>query len=553
MFNSKQTTLLDSKSTTSASKFISTGIQKSVETFSGNGSKKYSSTNNDFVDQFGKLGSYKEPRSYKDISNDMSILYANSPLLAVMFILYIRTITRVVSLFNGKKTTSVQRGAGLRHESIVRMIWLHVNHSDVFWKNITLFISVGSWKDIIQMMSYDLQFNGWNGRILDWIGFGRLLLAGLENPQHSELIKKYLPQIKANSKCHTLESQADNVIAKWICSLLYGSKADTRTYRSYRKLKTSGTAHQWQQLISQGKFLQIDFNTIHGRALAQLVSSKFLQNNGLEEVYQKWISTKPIAKFTGYVYELASNIKWDMKKYQVDTINAQYNQLLDLAGKTNSNMIVVKDTSGSMDSVAIGTNVSSYHVAKSLSIFLGNLLQGFFHNHYIDFSSTAILRAIKGSNFVEHWNTESRRQSANTNFMAVCTLFCDIHKKGVPEDQFPSGMICISDGQFDRNYYGTTSIEAFRKQLRYNGFSQSFIDNFKFVFWDINNTFYGSKFTNSKFESFGPEKNVFYFSGFDASVITFLTGIEGSKSSPTNARELFDSAMDQEVLNMVQI
>ena len=52
--------------------------------------------------------------------------------------------------------------------------------------------------------------------------------------------------------------------------------ADSRAaQRRYRKLKQSGTAHTWQQLISQKKLLELDFNTIHGRALSLLVGSKF--------------------------------------------------------------------------------------------------------------------------------------------------------------------------------------------------------------------------------------------------------------------------------------
>ena len=57
-------------------------------------------------------------------------------------------------------------------------------------------------------------------------------------------------------------------------------------------------------MISKRLFDQINFDTIHGRALAQLVGGKFLKNQGLESKYQQWIESKPVAKFTGYVYEL---------------------------------------------------------------------------------------------------------------------------------------------------------------------------------------------------------------------------------------------------------
>ena len=118
------------------------------------------------------------------------------------------------------------------------------------------------------MLQYDLIYHNWNNRVLDWNKFGQLIVAGLENPNSSELLKKYLPQIKAHSKCTTVEAQADTKIAKWIYSLLFGAGNKPSSYKMYRKLKSSGTAHEWQQLISRGKFLNIDFNTIHGRTLS---------------------------------------------------------------------------------------------------------------------------------------------------------------------------------------------------------------------------------------------------------------------------------------------
>lgn len=551
MFNSKQITLFGSKSTTSA--FVNAGMKKSAETLSGNGALKYSSTGNNFVDQFGVLGSYKAPRSYNEIASDCSILYAQSRKFFVMFVLYIRMITRVVSLFNGRKTSSVQRGAGLRHEGIVRMIWLHVNNPELFWKNITLFISVGSWKDIIQMLSYDLQYNGWNNRVLNWSEFGNLLLAGLENPQHSELIKKYLPQIKVNSRCKTLEAQADNIIAKWICSLLYGSKSDSTIYRKYRKLKTSGTAHQWQQLISQGKFLKINFDTIHGRALAQLVSSNFLQNHGLEKKYEEWISKKPIAKFTGFVHELFE--KLPQKKYQIDTLNAQFMGLIETAkknAKTNTSMIVVRDTSGSMVSTASGTKMSCFDIAKALALYFSYMLpDGVFANSWIEFNSNAKMHLWKGSTPYEKWTNDHSQAFSSTNFQSVIDLFVQIRRNGVSEIDFPTGILCISDGEFNPGQLNKTNVQTALSKLS-QVFSSEYVDNFKIVLWNLQSNYYGST-TGKKFETYGDQKNVYYFSGYEASTVAFLTGVEGQKSTPKNASELLKAAMDQEVLNMVEI
>lgn len=563
---------------TSTNAFVQGGLKKSAETLSGNGALKYSTTGDDFVDQFGKMGFYKSPRTYDEIARDMSTLWANNPFLTICFVLFLRTITRIVSLFSGQKTETVQRGGGLRHESIVRMIWLHVNHTESFWKNITLFISVGSWKDVIQVLQYDLEYNGWDKKVLDWNKFGQLILAGLENPNHSELLKKYLPAIKANSNCKTLSAQADNVIAKWICSLLYGGKADGndyRNYKKYRQLKASGTAHQWQQLISQKRLLEIDFNTIHGRALAQLVSGKFLSNNNLETKYQAWIESKPIAKFTGFVYELVQGkAQHTLKQYQKQTINAQFQQLVETAkqGLQQQGLrpISVVDCSGSMSSpMYIGNGqvgkLKSIEVAMSFALFFDEMMQtnSPFKNTYLGFGNkTEMYKTemyqFKGSEFVDRYFGSPRNGMGGTNFESVFDFFATFKKQHptVAESEIPNFIVCFSDGEFNGVKSKISNVEAGRQKLKAAGFSQEYCDGFGICFIDLPNTFY-SRTPQTKFETYGNVKNVYYFSGYDLSPLAFLFGADNGKGQttkiPSTAEELFLAAMDQEVLRMVEV
>lgn len=562
MFAAKQKSLIEKSvkasvkaEPTTTNPFLQAGLKKAAKTLSGNGALKYSTTGNEFVDQFGKLGSYKVPRTYQEVERDMSTLWAISPMKTVAFLLFIRIITRIVQLFNGNKTTGVQRGAGLRNEGILRMVWLHINHKDTFWKNIHLFISAGSWKDIIQMLSFDLQYNGWAGRTLNWDNFGKLILAGLENPKHNNLVKKYLPQIKANSKCNTLEAQADNIIAKWIASLLYGSKESSLNYKKYRQLKTSGNAHEWQKLISQKKMLSIDFNTVHGRALALLVSGKFLANNGLEKKYEEWIASKPVAKYTGFVSELFVTIP--SKKYQIDTLNAQFNGLVETAKKgidTTTKFIAVVDTSGSMSSQNTGIKLSNMNVAKTLALFFSQMLpNGPFAKSWFEFSNTCILHTIKGSTPYEQYTDMLRHSiTASTNFQSVIDELINIKKQGVAESDFPTGLVVFSDGEFNAVSGGTNTQEAIKKMSKH--FSKDFVDKFKFVFWNLASNAYG-KGTGEKYESYGNIKNYFYFSGYDVSVIAFLTGMEGTTEAkqPQTAEELFDAAISQELMSYIEL
>ena len=96
MFNSKQTKLFNDKenktSGNSGNAFVKTGMRVSARTLSGNGAKKYSSTDNPFVTQFGSIGLYRNPRSFEDISRDMWELWDNH-IMAVRFVFFLRAIT----------------------------------------------------------------------------------------------------------------------------------------------------------------------------------------------------------------------------------------------------------------------------------------------------------------------------------------------------------------------------------------------------------------------------------------------------------------------------
>lgn len=581
MFSAKQEKLFETKKASVKNKetenpFVSYGMPVPKMTTSGNGSLKYETSGSEFVNQFASVAKYKSPRHFSEINDDMVKLWSIDKEMTVKFVIYLRMITRQGSLFDGSKTNSTQRGAGLKHEAITRMIWLAVNQPDVFYKNIEIFITAGSWNDVIKMLSYDLQYNSWSGRTLNWDFFGKLILAGLENPNTTNLLRKYLPQIKANSKCNTLESQADNLISKWICSLIFGSKKEDSglTYKLYRELKKNGNAHKWQQFISKGMHDLVDFNTVHGRALASMVSGNYLKNNGLEDKYDKWISSKPVAKFTGFPYELAVLLGKSKKEYQLKTINSQFNNLVEMSknGLSESNIrpISVIDCSGSMSSpMYIGNgkvgNMSSIEVAFSSAIFFNEMMSknSPFYDTYLEFSNITKMHKFNGFNFCEKYLLTSRNGWGGTNFSSVFDFFVDfkLRNPDVSEELIPNFIVCFSDGEFDfisKDGTSITNIQAGREKLA-KVYSKEFCENFGICFVDLPNTFYQSR-PATKFETFGDCKNVFYFSGYDLSPLGFLFGVEGKLNketgeveTPKTAEELFYASMNQELLNMVSI
>lgn len=552
MFESKKTELFDtvSKKTTSVdstNSFVKAAMKETQVTTSHNGAKKYETSGDVFVDQFNSLSQYKNPRSFASVEKDQEMLWANNKMLTIAFSLYIRMISRVTDVF-GVKTKTPQKGAGLKHEGIMRMIWLHIKQPKTFWNNVTLLISVGSWKDIFTMMQYDLVYNGWEGRKLDWIKFGKLIMAGLNDEVQINLVKKYLPQIKAKSACKSVESQADNMIAKYICSLLYGTKENSaNSYKMYRKLKSSGTAHEWQKLISQGKHDLIDFNTIHGRALNLLVRSKYLVNQGLQDKYESWITKDTVeAKYTGFVHELFSKLPGLLSRLSVaerETINKQFNTLVKKGGsKSETKLIVVRDTSGSMRGTAPGTNMSAYDVAKAMALYFSEFLTGQFENAWIEFNDNAKMRTWSGNNALEKWYNDHSSYIGSTNFQSVINLFIDLKNRGVAESDFPTGILCISDGEFNPSQLGKTNVESAKNKLRQAGFSNDYVENFVICLWNI-----PTYRVSPVFETFDNVPNVFYMSGYDPSTVSFL--MNGVK----NAKELFLEAMNQEVLDLVKL
>ena len=556
-FDKKVSSLLSSSKEENS--FVKAALKASNECLSGNGSLKYTTSGDDFVDNFFAISTFKEPRSYKEVAEDMQRLWSQDPLKCLKLAVYIRMITRkpkVLEHFGMEKAQvlEVQKGQGLRHEGILRMLWLAINHPITFTQNFCYFIAAGSWKDVITMLNLDLQYHGWENRQLNWKFFQNVIFAGLANPNTTHLVRKYLPTIRTNSKSKTLEAQADTIIGRWIArSLFKGDKLIA--YKSYRKLKSEGIAHEWQQLISKQLYKEIQFDKIAGRALQLIANSKFLRNHGLYEDYLKWILSKITAKYTGFVFELFKPLEpqgydYAQKGYiylAIDeatkaTINAQFDGLIKTAkegSNTQTRFLVARDISGSM---------TSYSVAKAMALYFSEFLTGPFANSYVEFADTCNMVQWKGETPVDKWINDRNGAFGSTNFLSVARLFAKLKSRGIPESDFPEGLLCLSDGEL--NYCGkdTTNFTAFRDILRRAGFSEEYVKNFKLVLWDIPNGYYGKQ--KPTFEDFADAPNCFHISGYDPAVVTFLMG---KGYNPCNSKELFEAAMNQDLLNLLKV
>ena len=566
MFEKKVSSLLGS----TENSFVREAMKATHETLSGNAALKYATSGDYFVDNFAAISNFKQPRSYKEVAEDMQILWSIDPLKCLKLAVYIRMITRKPQVLENlvmEKTQvlEVQKGQGLRNEGILRMLWLAINHPNTFTHNICVFIAAGSWKDIFTMLNLDLQYHGWANRQLDWRFFNNIILAGLTNQNTTHLVRKYLPTIRTNSKAKTLEAQADTLIGRWIARNLFKGEDKVISYKNYRKLKAEGVAHEWQQLISKQLYKEIKFDRIAGRALQKLVNSKFLQNHDLREKYFEWIQSKPTAKYTGFVFELFEPIdlnvtyNYNKRSYVYDevdetvkaTINAQFNQLVAVGKEeadTQTRFLVARDISSSMRTKARGCNLSSYSIAKAMALYFSEFMTGPFANCYVEFANECRMTKWKGETPFDKWVNDTSNNFGSTNFLSVAYLLARLKERGVPESDFPEGILCVSDGEF--NYCGrnTTNFSKFRTILSEAGFSEEYVKNFKLVLWDIPNSYYGK--TSPTFEDFADAPNVFHMSGYDPAAVSFLMG---KGHNPCNSKELMEASLNQELLNKLQI
>lgn len=547
--------------------FLKATQTQSGSAYTKNGAVSYASTGSELVDQFGKAASFIG-RDISVVFDDQKRLWDENPEAALRFPFYLRLVTRQSKISRDKQfeTEKVQRGAGIRDEAYKRLLWIAYNHPQRFYDNIWLLPFVGSWKDLWTLMFYDMEYGSSK---LDQRAIYSIIADGLVNEFTADLAKKYLPRVRSTKKCKTPWAQKTNELAKGFVAFLNASLSDGFDYQDYRELKAEGGAHKFQQLITAGRYDEINFKGIPGKALLNLVTGKFLTNHGLSEKYTEWIKSQPIAKFNGYPYELGMKLKKPYMNWVVApslstaakiTIDKQFESLIQTAkkdeGAIKGNVWCALDTSGSMCSHISGkSDLTAYDVCASLGIFFSTLNEGAFHKNVIMFDSTSRVLQLKGS-FTEMWNQLPRDAMGSTNFQSVIDEIVRVRRSNpsIPVSEYPSTLLVVSDMQFNpsRGYYACdedSNWEEAKMKLK-SAFPEEFVDTFKVIWWNVNGR-YGSDMPSTL-----DDGGTYFFSGFDGSVISFLLGGEpvkdGEKPHVPSMEEIIDTALSQEIFSYLK-
>lgn len=557
---------METRTATSTNAFINAANFKPMG-LTENGAATYLTTGSAIVDQFGKAGNYR-CRPIHDVFGDQERIWNENPQSALKFIFYLRLITRKTRVNDEIVTDKPQNGQGSRDEVFKRLLWVAKEHPSSFYYNIWVLPLVGSWKDLWTLMYYDI-YEGVNA--IDRKMIYEVIAQGLMCKAHIDLVKKYMPRIKSESKLKTDWLKTTNKLAKEFANFM------RITYSEYNKTKASGKAHEFQKLICSRKYDMLKWNHIPGRALTLLASGKFLENHNLVDNYVAWVKTQPTVKFTGYPFELSHKLysyltqRWVRGKEFLKqiplptrlTIDAQFKQLVDTAkqnGKITENVLVALDTSGSMGCKVDGLdNVQCIDIATSLALFFAELNEGAFHNKVMMFDNTSFAYEIQEEGFCERIANLPGVPAGGTNFQSVVEALVDIRNEHpeIPLKEYPKTILCISDMEFNpvwntwQRRPEETNYEYSKKTLL-KAFPQEFVDSIRFIWWDCTARY------STDFEARSTDKNVMFLSGFDGSIMSMLLNEEAiQKQEQDNRRptpeEIVRTALSQEILDYVAL
>jgi len=521
-------------------KFLNVIFKENTQT--ENGAISNSSTGDVFLDYFSKAGTYRN-RALETVFADISAMWNEDPKQAMKMVFYNRMISRSVKGF--VKSDNIQAGQGNKDEFRKCLVWIARYNPKALNKNLWIVPLAGCWKDL------------WHDDLLDELdkmAVFSLIARGIECEYNKDLIAKYLPRIRSKSNVYNDRHRKLNDFAYALVKYLKWSPV------KYRKFKSSGKAHDFQKKMSMGLFAEIDFNSIPGKALHQLVNKKgkdtmtTFERHGIEDLYLNWIKNQPVAKFTGYIYELMNVVETKMSLAQKYTVDKQFEGLIQKAqslGSIKENLWCALDTSGSMLNKVADTN--AYNICLSLGIYFSTLNQGAFKDQVIMFSEKSTVKKLSGSFSDKVMQLKSAEIAwGSTNFQSVIDEIVSVRmaNPSIPISDYPSSLLVVSDMQFNPTQGNhMTNYKVAMKKLAAVG-----LPKMRIIWWWVTGR-------ASDFPSTIDDQNVIMIGGFDGSILSLLLNEEGKVADSTKPEtktnngpyEAMQKALNQEVLELIQI
>lgn len=461
------------------------------------GALSYRTTESAVLDWFSSGGAMRNEDEAK-IQGVFAKAFAEDRLLATKVAFYIR---------------DVRGGQGQRKSFGAVLKWLAQHYPDVVTKNLTNIPAFGRWDDL-------------------WVLLGTKVEGAVIT-----LVKEQLSQDILNLKA----GKSISLLAKWIPSFNSSSAEGRRQARTIAKAlgfvftKVNGSLmppKKWRKLLASLRaqlnvveramcaqdWSGIDYEQIPSRA-AMIYRKAFPKHDPAG--YAKWKGKAfegkaKVHAATLYPYDIMTKV---MNGGHDDTLELQWRNLPNYFGGEVHSGLVVCDTSGSMESwtgpAPKDSKVRPMDIALSLAMYMGERMNGPFKNHFITFSGTPELQAIRGNSLFEKAQNLSRAHwSMNTDIQAVFGL---ILRKAVDnriaQADMPSAIYIVSDLQFDHCGYDQRNFDLIKAKFVSAGYKMPLL-----VFWQVR--------YNSDKVALKNEKGVAMVSGFSPAALKSILKLE---------------------------
>lgn len=429
--------------------------------YTENGAIKYTKSLNNNVDFYAQAGAMRN--RVDDVGGLFSLAYSEDKNTALRNLLYLR---------------DVRGGLGER-DAFRKAYFKLVDNDPEVAKELIKYVPVfGRWDDVVEIYWYAKQSKN--------------------TAVHGEAIEIMRSQISSDID-NAIDDKDVSLLAKWLPSPSVTNKNRKEianhlahdmnvSVSSFRKMLSILREYIGivETKLTEKNYSDIDFEKLPSKALfkyrqafARNMEEKYVDfitkvNSG--EVKMNASNVLPYEIVKGYIEEAG----WGRSKLKNldNVLEATWKSLDDTIGDSNSNAIVVADTSASMTG-------NPWYVAESLAIYCAERLNGAFKNHFITFSSEPSLIEIPEGGTLLSKMQEYHKHSIvdNTNIEATFRLILDTAlKNSSHQKDLPTKVIIISDMEFDymSKNNSETVFKSMKKEFYFHGYELPQI-----VFWNV--------------------------------------------------------------------
>lgn len=358
-------------------------------------------------------------------------------------------------------------GLGERRTSRIIFNWLVKNQLETAKKLVTLIPEYGRWDSLVMLV---------------------------DSPLRDDVVNIIAEQLRSDLvACRA--GKSFSLLAKWIASE-NTSSPKTRKLASTIRKGLDMTPKQYRKMLSElrkglkiversissGNWSEVDYNAVPSKANV-LYRNAFMKHdterrNKYLELLKSGDKTVKINSSQSFPCDLVHQYEkggwYDHIAEYDETIEQMWKSLPDYVNGRGNNVLVVADTSGSMNCQIGGSKTTAWAVAQSLAIYFSQRASGPFKDKYImfsanpfwvDFSNCATLhdRLVLSAKYNE---------CSNTDIAKTFDLILDTAvNNNLSQDEIPSTILIVSDMQFDMSYsYDKVLMEKVKERFERAGY-----------------------------------------------------------------------------------